>query len=531
MVLINYITTIVLLSNMAGRELMHTNIISTNQKNKKTLAFLLVSLILLSGVSQINPAYAVGYIFDSAIDVSNSAGNAATPKIVVFGSDVYVIWQDDATGNQEILFINSTDSGTTFPNPSENLSNSPANSVSPQFVASSTGDVYVVWQESDIFFTNSSDNGVSFGTSINLSNSGVTPSSQSPQIVPSSSGDVYVVWKEGSDIFFTNSSDNGVSFGSSINLSNSGPSSSLPQIAASSSGDVYVVWRESSDIFFTNSSDNGVSFGTSINISNLGATSSFPQIAASSSGDVYVVWKEGNDIFFTKSSDNGVSFSMPMDVGDTGLLAGQSPQIAVVGSSVYLVWAENISGAGEISFRKSTNNGVSFDAKVNLSSNSGISSTPSISALSSNVTVAWQDDTPGNFDIFFKGSDDNGATFGSAINLSNDTATSLFPQIALTTNRAYVVWDDDIFFRTGTPSSLDIIFNQSQYTLLETATISVTEPSSNTNSGVAETIDVLVTSTTDSTGIILTLTETGVDTGTFNGDMTFDTVASSGTTL
>ena len=44
-----------------------------------------------------------------------------------------------------------------------------------------------------------------------------------------------------------------------------------------------------------------------------------------------------------------------------------------------------------------------------------------IAVSGNNVYVIWEDDTPGDFDIFFAASNNNGTSFGTPINLSNNT--------------------------------------------------------------------------------------------------------------
>ena len=52
------------------------------------------------------------------------------------------------------------------------------------------------------------------------------------------------------------------------------------------------------------------------------------------------------------------------------------------------------------------------------------------------------DNTPGNNDIFFAASTNNGTSFSTPINLSNNTGLSVFPQIATSGNNVYVTWQD-----------------------------------------------------------------------------------------
>jgi hypothetical protein len=78
----------------------------------------------------------------------------------------------------------------------------------------------------------------------------------------------------------------------------------------------------------------------------------------------------------------------------------------------------------DILFKRSTDNGSSFEREINLSNNSGFSEHPQMSSLGNNVYVVWADDTNVNKQIFFRKSNDNGNTFGKEIMLSKNNKNS-----------------------------------------------------------------------------------------------------------
>ena len=150
-------------------------------------------------------------------------------------------------------------------------------------------------------------------------------------------------------------------------------------------------------------------------------------------------------------------------------------RVAVSESNVFVVWADNTAPASnnsnydnqDIFFTKSADGGNSFGKIINLSNNSGNSNIPQISAVGANVYVVWLDDFSGNQDIFFTKSTDGGNSFGKIINLSsknnentnnNSTHSSFNPQLAVSGNNVYVVWQEDdaitgnqdIFFKKST---------------------------------------------------------------------------------
>ena len=313
-------------------------------------------------------------------------------------------------------------------------------------------NAYITWEDrsiGDILFSASS----SFGP-INISND--TGSSTNQQIT-ASDNNVYVTWINSipgnQDIFFAASNNKGGSFGTPINLSNTSGISSQPQIAASGTN-VYVTWSDNTpgnfDVFFRASNNNGTSFGPPINLSNNTAQSSAPQIAAIGN-NVYVTWRDGSEIFFTVSTNNGMSFGPPINLStNTGTV--NVPQIAAIGSNVYVIWTADNPISDDVYFAASNNNGGSFGPAINLSNTAGNSVDPQIAALGNNVYVTWQDSAPGINDIFFTVSTNNGGSFGTQKNISNTpgTGTSEDPQIAALGNNVYVTWED------SAPGNFDI---------------------------------------------------------------------------
>ena len=131
------------------------------------------------------------------------------------------------------------------------------------------------------------------------------------------------------------------------------------------------------------------------------------------------------------------------------------PQITAEGNNVYVVWQDNTNGNYDVYFAYSPDNGKNFESIRNLSKNNGTSELPQITAEGNNVYVVWQDNTNGNYDVYFKSSSTNGTKFKSIRNLSKNNGTSELPQIATYKDLVYVIWKDStsgtdrIFFKDG----------------------------------------------------------------------------------
>ena len=300
-----------------------------------------------------------------------------------------------------------------------------------------------------------------FGKEINISMS--SGASELPQVT-AEGNNVYVVWQDNTtgnyDIYFAHSVDNGANFGPVINLSKNSGASELPQVTAEGNN-VYVVWQDNTtgnyDIYFAHSVDNGANFGPVINLSKNSGASELPQVTAEGN-NVYVVWQDnttGNyDIYFAHSVDNGANFGPVINLSKNSG-ASELPQVTAEGNNVYVVWQDNTTGNYDIYFAHSVDNGANFGPVINLSKNSGASELPQVTAEGNNVYVVWQDNTTGNYDIYIKSSSTNGANFKSIRNLSKNSGASEFPQIEPDKNVFYVIWKDStggmdrIFFKEG----------------------------------------------------------------------------------
>src|ERR687897_2753661 len=119
------------------------------------------------------------------------------------------------------------------------------------------------------------------------------------------------------------------------------------------------------------------------------------------------------------------------------------PEIALYNNNVYVVWSDDSTGNSDIYFKRSGDNGTTFGSLENLSNTPGNSTDPEIALYNNNVYVVWSDDSTGNGDIYFKRSGDNGTTFDSTNNISeNNTGTSSTPQLAANSGNVYIIWTD-----------------------------------------------------------------------------------------
>jgi hypothetical protein len=121
-------------------------------------------------------------------------------------------------------------------------------------------------------------------------------------------------------------------------------------------------------------------------------------------------------------------------------------QVAAWNNNVYVLWQDSIPSGNrnyDIFIKNSVDNGNTFGSPVNLSNNSGFSEHPQIAAYNNNVYAIWADDTSGNREVLFTRSEGNGSSFfGTIKNLSNSTSDSFNQEIAVFGDNVYVIWLD-----------------------------------------------------------------------------------------
>ena len=220
-----------------------------------------------------------------------------------------------------------------------------------------------------------------------------------------------------------------------------------------SSGDyVHVVWQEARDgnneIYYKRSTDGGVNWGADTRLTNQFSASTNPSISVSGSV-VHVVWKDnrdGNDeIYYKRSTDNGATWETDKRLTNAADNS-YTPCVSASGSAISIVWFDKRDGNFEIYFKRSTDAGVNWDADKRLTNDTAKSIFPSVAVSGSTINVVWSEYRNTDEEIYYKRSTDGGVTWGADIRLTNSAGFSDWPCIAASGLNVHVVWND---FRTG----------------------------------------------------------------------------------
>src|SRR4030042_792689 len=178
--------------------------------------------------------------------LTNNAGYSQDPAIAVDGLNIYVVWEDTTPGNYEIYFKKSVDGGATWET-NKRLTSNAGVSYAPA-IAVDGSNIYVVWQDNtqgdeEIYFKRSGDGGVTWKTDKNLTNN--ADDSRYPAIAVDGSN-IYVVWQDytpAEEIYFKRSGDGGATWTTNKRLTNTLDDSRYPAIAVDGPN-IYVVWQD-----------------------------------------------------------------------------------------------------------------------------------------------------------------------------------------------------------------------------------------------------------------------------------------------
>jgi hypothetical protein len=164
---------------------------------------------------------------------------------------------------------------------------------------------------------------------------------------------------------------------------------------------------ENVEVYYKRSTNGGVNWTTSQRLTWMAGWSGDQTIAADSSGNPHVVWYDeapGQDeIYHKRSTDNGASWTTSQRLTWNSGFSDYPALAADSSGNLHLVWDDDTFVNCELLYKKSTNSGVSWTASQRLTWSSGTSRHAAITADSTGkLYVVWHDDTPGNYEIFFK---------------------------------------------------------------------------------------------------------------------------------
>ena len=181
-------------------------------------------------------------------------------------------------------------------------------------------------------------------------------------------------------------------------------------------------------------------------------TDEYPALTKTADGRLWMVWdsyRPGNcDIYARTSADGGATWSAEARL-TTDAAGDYYPEIVQASNGkIWLVWTSYRSSNYDIYYKTSTDNGATWSADTRLTTDPGSDYYPSITqAADGKIWVAWSAYRSANWDIYYRTTPDNGATWSAETRLTTDPYTDYAPDILRTADgRVWVAWQA---YRTG----------------------------------------------------------------------------------
>jgi hypothetical protein len=273
---------------------------------------------------------------------------AGTPR-------AYVVYDDDTAGLRQAYFIRSKKS-TNFKRPAV-LSPPGEGAFTPVIALDSTGAINAAWADSvagprQVLFTRSSDIGVTFANPVNVSRS--AGEGFDPAIAVDTSDAVALAWEDtGSGegaIFFSGSSDGGISFSAARRISTGAGEASDPEVAVDRFGGLAVAWIQEvpaggSSVMISRTTDGGRTFAPPSVVTS-GATAEFEYLTMTTGGSrTYLAFNDetAQQVFLAQAESSLLSFGAPIQLSHADTTRGRahSPSVAVDSNGrVHAIWVD-----------------------------------------------------------------------------------------------------------------------------------------------------------------------------------------------
>ncbi len=356
--------------------------------------------------------------WESTTRLTWTSGDSSEPSLAVDSSGgVHLVWYDDTPGNPEIFYKKTPDGGGTWV-ANKRLTYNSNSSLSPDISADSSNRLHVVWTDNtyggfDIYYKRSTDGGAIWSAKKRLSFD--SNPSWTPVVAAGPANNIHVVWTDYApgnyEIYYKKSPDGGATWSASQRLTWTSGDNQSPSLTVDPSGHIYVAWCDMNpgnfDVYYKKSTNGGTTWAASKRLTWNSGESMSPAIIADGSGYLHLVWSDstlGNpEIHYRQSTNGGASWA-PSRRLTSNSGHSLSPGISVdTNGYLHLVWHDLTPGNAEIYYKKSTNVGATWTPAERLSWNSGDSRSAGVAAFGSdNYHVVWADDTPGNYEIYYR---------------------------------------------------------------------------------------------------------------------------------
>jgi hypothetical protein len=419
-------------------------------------------------------------------DTAGSIGSYNHTKwIASSGNSIHIVWRDYMDGTSGIYYKRSTNGGSTWSNDFK-ISGDSSYNFQPS-IAVSGSNLHVIWDtylngNEHICYIRSTNGGASWDNLIQLSTSPDLGAGNSISCAGSFINIVWVEMRDGNaELYYKKSTNNGTTWNQDTRVTNTPTISQVPSIGQSGSS-VHIAWSESLnpgyEIYYKRSDDGGETWTTNLKLTGgVNLPLPWPQTMSVSGNNIHIAYPmqviaSDWDIFYRHSTNGGVTWLSESRITYI-LRPSTSPSIFSDGSLVHLAWVDLRNYEAGIYYTRSSDGGFTWMPDSKISNDTAGLDNPSITASSSGVHVAWNDNRDGNSEIYYKNNPTGNGNFSVSglvtYKDNNQPVTGGFvkalkynPQTAeITTIDSAVINSDGTYILNHIPEdSLDLMFYQ-----------------------------------------------------------------------
>lgn len=389
---------------------------------------------------------------------------------------------------------------TANPNRALSPGGSTANTFSggQRSVAVSGSTVYMVWNDNhtgddDVYLAVSRDRGITIGAPIRVNDDATTAPQLAPSVAVDGAGRAVIAWLDARwnldptfDVYVATvavDATGAVTVGPNQRVTGVGTHESRdPSVALAldRSGNAYLAWGDGTsgdtDVVLTKGSRlaSAFNFAPPVRVhENFSSDQSRPSLAVDATGNVVVAWNDrqpivDQDVYWRRgrfSATGTIEWTTPTEVRVNLQTDGDqvSPSVAVDQNAVaYVAWGQQVGlERRKLYVARSDRSDLSVDANTEvLPSVDADQNFPSLIVHDDEITVAFADNREcpacgfdpfnpkgtGPTDVYLVRSVDGGATFGASLPVNDDQLTlALHGRASVAVDdvgRAYVVWTD-----------------------------------------------------------------------------------------
>ena len=343
------------------------------------------------------------------------------------------------------------------------LTNTTARDVVPEMAVDSSNNIHIIYSEDGLpFYARVTGGTIAVQKNLTATNPGTFETA----IAVDPLGRVHLAWRDrikGYNLVYGQLNDVGNTIISPTPFTFNKRWASMPGLAVDPNGNPSVVYglpTNPGSVGYTKLDSLG-----GVVISQKVVTETFvenwgPAVAVDPLDNIHIAWSDRRNetyaIYYAKLDLNGRVLINDSKVSAGGGQSTNPLDMALDSQmNVYIAWMDDRDGNWEIYYAKLGPNGAILRGDTRLTNDSATSWKPRIAiGPDDSLHITWEDERDGNKELYYKRLDSNGTVLVDETRLTYNLATSQNPDIAVdSTGAVHLVWEQDgeIYYKKSVP--------------------------------------------------------------------------------